>query len=83
MTTIDVQPASASSGAPVRETNVYASAALAFGMVGAVVLSVICAIAALADSKNSDQGRGEAIAGLVMSAGCVAVLFALAHWHVV
>ncbi|WP_373138283.1 hypothetical protein [Mycobacterium marinum] len=83
MTTIDVQPVSASPAAPVRETNVYASAALAFGMVGAVVLSVICAIAALVDSKKSDQGRAEAIAGLVMSASWAAVLFALAHWHVV
>jgi hypothetical protein len=38
--------------APRRATNAYASAALAFGVVGAVVLSVICAVAALCEIEN-------------------------------
>ncbi|CAM4113314.1 hypothetical protein MB901379_04580 [Mycobacterium basiliense] len=83
MAATSYQPGAAAQAAPARCTNVYAAAALAFGMVGAVVLSVICAIAALAQSRTSDDGRGEAIAGLVISAGWVSVLFVLTHWHVI
>jgi uncharacterized membrane protein len=66
-----------------RVTNSYASAALAFSMVGAVVLSVILAIAALCQVKNPGEGRGQAIAGLAVSAGWIVLLFALARAHVI
>ncbi|OBJ50756.1 hypothetical protein [Mycobacterium sp. 1423905.2] len=68
---------------PVRDGNAYASAALAFGMVGAVVLSVICAIAALSQIKGWEEGRGEALAGLGVSAAWVVMVVSLAHAHVI
>ncbi|ORB84510.1 hypothetical protein B1987_12685 [Mycobacterium kansasii] len=68
---------------PERTTNMYAPAAFAFAVGGAVVLSVICAIAALAQVRATGEGRGEAIAGLVISAGWIALFAALTHWHVI
>ncbi|AGZ51059.1 DUF4190 domain-containing protein [Mycobacterium kansasii] len=68
---------------PERESNMYAPAAFAFAVGGAVVLSVICAIAALAQVKATGEGRGEAIAGLVISAGWIVLFAALTHWHVI
>jgi hypothetical protein len=76
-------PTSVPRVAPERVTNSYASAALAFSMVGAVVSSVILAIAALCQVKNPGEGRGQAIAGLAVSAGWIVLLFALARAHVI
>jgi len=50
--------------AAVNSTNAYASGAFGFSLVGAVGLSVICAIAALCQIKTAQDGRGLAIAGL-------------------
>ncbi|BBX99316.1 hypothetical protein [Mycobacterium lacus] len=69
--------------APQRATNAYALAALAFGVVGAVVLSVICAVAALCEIENRDEGRGLAVAGLLVSAGWIVVLSMLAGAHAI
>jgi hypothetical protein len=44
-------------------------------------LSVICAIAALCQIKIAKEGRGLAIAALVVSVGWIALFFALAHAH--
>ncbi|SOJ57792.1 hypothetical protein MSIMFB_05271 [Mycobacterium simulans] len=65
------------------EVNVHARAALAFGIVGAVGLSVICAVAALCQVKSRDEGRGLAVAGLAISAVWIVVFFALARVHLV
>ncbi|GFG65987.1 hypothetical protein MKUB_34770 [Mycobacterium kubicae] len=69
--------------APVRPGNAYASAALAFGLVGAVVLSVICAIAALSQIQGWEEGRGEALAGLGISVAWIVTVVSLAHAHVI
>ncbi|KZS66224.1 MAG: hypothetical protein K2X56_18420 [Mycobacterium pseudokansasii] len=83
MTTITGQLMPAAEPAAERESNMYAPAAFAFAVGGAVVLSVICAIAALAQGKATGEGRGEAIAGLVISAGWIVLFAALTHWHVI
>ncbi len=62
-------PTSVPRVAPERATNSNASAALAFSMLGAVVLSVILAIAALCEVKNP--------------AGWSILLFALARAQVI
>ncbi|KAA1251119.1 hypothetical protein F0Q45_05960 [Mycobacterium simiae] len=82
MTAMTYQP-TAIAGASEHDSNMYASASFAFAVGGAVVLSVICAIAALAQVKERGEGRGEAIAGLAISAGWVALVLALAHWRVI
>jgi hypothetical protein len=76
-------PTSVAQAAAVSSTNAYASGAFGFSLVGAVGLSVICAIAALCQIKTAREGRGLAIAGLVASAGWIALFFALAHSHVI
>jgi putative regulator of septum formation/uncharacterized protein DUF4190 len=65
-----------------RSTNGYAIAALIFGIIGGILLSVIFGIVALVKiRKTGDKGRGLAIAGLVLSAvwlvGSVAVGIAI------
>ena len=65
----------------VRPTGNYAATPIAYDVIGAVGLSVICTIAALLQIKRA--GRGLAIAGLVASAGWIALLFALAHAHAI
>jgi hypothetical protein len=77
------QPTSVAQAAAASSSNASASAAFAFSVVGAVGLSVICAIAALCQVKTLQEGRGLAIAGLVVSAGWIALFFALAHAHVI
>jgi hypothetical protein len=77
------QSTSVAQAAAASPTNAYASAAFAFSLVGAVGLSVICAIAALFQIKTAQEGRGLAIAGLIVSAGWIALFFALAHSHVI
>ena len=66
---------------PEDSADVYAKAALAFGIVGAVWLSVILGIAALVQLDSQDKGRGLAIAGLAISGGWIALFFALTRWH--
>jgi hypothetical protein len=48
-------------------------------MLDAVILSAILAVVALRQVKNSGEGRGQAIAGLAVSAGWIVLLFALAR----
>jgi len=74
---------STSQAVGVRPTDSYASGPVALSVIGAVGLSVICAIAALVQIKNAGEGRGLAIAGLVVSAGWIALFFALAHAHAI
>ncbi len=83
MTTIAYQPKPVADAAPKRTTNIYAYAALAFSVVGSVGLSVICVIVALVQIKNEGEGRVHAIAGLVISAGWVVLLLALARAHAI
>lgn len=64
---------------PPREgtTNGFAIAALVFGLLGGILLSVIFAIVALRQiGKRGQGGKGMAIAGLVLS-GCWAAILAV------
>lgn len=64
---------------PRREgtTNGFAIAALVFGLLGGILLSVIFAIVALRQiGKRGQDGKGMAIAGLVLS-GCWTAIFAV------
>lgn len=63
--------------APEPATSCYASAALVFSVIGAVLLGVFCAIAALRQPETHPHGRREAIAALVISAAWVAVAVAV------
>jgi hypothetical protein len=84
MTTIAYPTKSLADAATTRDNiNIYAYAAFAFSVVGSVALSVICAIAALALIKNEGEGRGQAIASLVISAGWVVLLLALHRAHAI
>jgi hypothetical protein len=77
------QATSTSQAVAVHPTDNDASTPFAFTVVGAVGLSVICAIAALVQIRHANEGRGLAIAGLVVSAGWIGLYFALAHAHVI
>ncbi|WP_205875238.1 hypothetical protein [Mycobacterium camsae] len=79
--TTDISAGSVADAAPEPATSGYASAALAFSIVGAVLLGVFCAIAALTEPDTSLQGRREAIAALAISAGWVALVLAAVHGH--
>ena len=57
-------------------TNWWAIIALVFGIIGGVLISVVCGIVGLRRAKAGQGGRGMAIAGLVLSAVWVAVLLA-------
>jgi hypothetical protein len=65
-------PGAVADAAPEPATSCYASAALVFSVVGAVLLGVFCAIAALRQPETHPHGRREAIAALVISAVWVA-----------
>jgi Domain of unknown function (DUF4190)/Septum formation len=54
---------------PSRPTSRWAVASLVFGVIGGVLVSVICGIVALNQTKDGSRGgRGMAIAGLILSA---------------
>ena len=54
--------------APPRPTSGWAIASLVFGIIGGILVSVICGIVALNQTKDGRRGgRGMAIAGLVLS----------------
>jgi len=56
---------------PPAQTNWWAIVALIFGLLGGVLISVICGIVGLNKAKQGQGGRGLAIAGLVLSgSGC-------------
>ncbi len=57
-------------------TNWWAIVALVFGIIGGVLISVVCGIVGLRRAKAGQGGRGMAIAGLVLSALWVLVLLA-------
>lgn len=69
------------SAMPANSTNTYARAALAFGIVGAVGLSIILGITALVQKESRDEGRGIAIAALAISGVWITLFFALTRWH--
>ncbi|WP_231513528.1 hypothetical protein [Mycobacterium paragordonae] len=75
--TISVATKAVADAAPEPATSCYASAALVFSVVGAVLLGVFCAIAALRQPETHPHGRREAIAALVISAAWVAVAVAV------
>ncbi len=52
---------------PPSGTNWWAVVSLIFGILGGVLISVICGIVGLNRAKNGQGGRGMAIAGLVLS----------------
>jgi hypothetical protein len=65
---------------PPRRTSGWAIASLVFGIIGGVLVSVICGIVALVQTKDGSRGgRGMAIAGLVLSAvwtvGLIGIIF--------
>ena len=53
--------------APPPKTNWWAVVSFVLGLVGVIVLSVVCGIVALSQAKRGGGGRGLAIAGLVLS----------------
>jgi hypothetical protein len=67
-------------GPPQSQTNWWAIISLIFGVIGGVLISVICGIVGLNKAKKGQGGRGMAIAGLVLSGlwvlvGVAAVIF--------
>ncbi|ULE34277.1 septum formation family protein [Mycobacterium sp. IDR2000157661] len=50
------------------KTNWWAIVSLIFGLIGGVLISVVCGIVGLKKAKDGQGGRGLAIAGLVLSA---------------
>jgi hypothetical protein len=52
---------------PTPDTNWWAVISLIFGVLGGVLISVICGIVGLNRAKKGQGGRGMAIAGLVLS----------------
>lgn len=54
-------------------TNVWALVSLIFGLIGGVLVSVVCGIVGLKKAKEGQGGRGLAIAGLVLSVLWVSV----------
>jgi hypothetical protein len=61
---------------PPQATNWWAIISLIFGVVGGVLISVVCGIVGLNRAKKGQGGRGLAIAGLVLSALWVLVAVA-------
>ena len=53
--------------APPPKTNWWPVVSFVLGLVGVIVLSVVCGIVALSQAKRGGGGRGLAIAGLVLS----------------
>ena len=53
--------------APPQKTNWWAIVSLIFGLIGGVLISIICGIVGLNKAKQGQGGRGFAIAGLVLS----------------
>lgn len=52
---------------PPRRTNWWAVVSLIFGVIGGVLISLVCGIVGLAKAKQYQSGRGMAIAGIVLS----------------
>jgi hypothetical protein len=59
-----------------QKTNWWAVVSLVCGVLGVVLISVICGIVALSKTKQGQDGRGMAIAGLVLSGLWVLLLVA-------
>lgn len=57
-----------------RSTNWWAVVSLIFGLLGGVLISVVCGVVGLRKAREGQGGRGMAIAGLVLSALWVVVL---------
>ena len=68
---------------PPTKTNVWAILALVFGLIGGVLISVVCGIVGLKKAKEGQGGRGLAIAGLVLSALWTAVAIIAVIYFVV
>jgi hypothetical protein len=59
---------------PTTATNWWAIVSLIFGLLGGVLISVVCGIVGLNKAKQGQGGRGLAIAGLVLSGLWVVLL---------
>jgi len=59
---------------PTTTTNWWAIVSLIFGLLGGVLISVVCGIVGLNKAKQGQGGRGLAIAGLVLSGLWVVLL---------
>jgi hypothetical protein len=59
---------------PQQKTNWWAVVSLVFGIIGGVLISVVCGIVALTKAKQGQGGRGMAVAGLVLSGLWVVLL---------
>jgi Septum formation len=70
-------PPQAPYAAPTAGTNWWAVASLIFGVLGGVLISVVCGIVGLNRAKKGQGGRGMAIAGLVLSGLWVVGIVAL------
>jgi hypothetical protein len=61
---------------PPKQTNWWAIVSLIFGVLGGILISVVCGIVGLKKAKQGQGGRGLAIAGLALS-GLWVLLFAV------
>jgi len=61
---------------PQQQTNWWAIVSLVSGLLGGVLISVVCGIVGLKKAKQGQGGRGLAIAGLVLSGLWVLILVA-------
>ena len=61
---------------PINTTNWWAIISLIFGILGGVLISVVCGIVGLRRARAGQGGRGMAIAGLVLSVVWVAAIIA-------
>ncbi|MGV0795220.1 septum formation family protein [Mycolicibacterium sp. XJ1819] len=61
---------------PQQKTNWWAVVSLIFGVLGGVLISVVCGIVGLTKARQGQGGRGMAIAGLVLSGLWVLLLVA-------
>jgi putative regulator of septum formation len=68
---------------PVPGTNWWAVISLIFGLIGGVLISVVCGIVGLNRAKKGQGGRGLAIAGLVLSGVWMLAILALVVFLVV
>lgn len=54
--------------APATRTNWWAIVSLIFGIIGGILISLVCGVIGLIKAKDYQSGRGMAIAGIVLSA---------------
>src|SRR4051812_11954964 len=68
---------------PPKQTNWWAIVSLIFGLLGGILISVVCGIVGLSKAKQGQGGRGLAIAGLALSGFWVLVAVAAVIFYFV